>query len=121
MRRKTICIDGEEHLLCYSVNAMLAVQEHFADGDLGAALFDGSVVENFENALWMISVLMRAGAEYAALRGLENKKPLSEEELRVLVGPDDLGELIGAIADTISAGSKRNIELESSKNQTATR
>lgn len=73
MRRKTIRIDGEEHLLCYSVNAMLEVQERFVEGDLGAALFDGSVAERFKNALWMIAALMRAGAEYAAIRGIETK------------------------------------------------
>ena len=56
--------------------------------------------------------MMDAGASYAKLTGIDNPKPLTEEELLVLVDLSDLANLKAKIFETVSNGTERTVETE---------
>lgn len=120
MRTATININGKERLLCFSMRAILAVNDRYGGVEkIGAALSGESVSQNLQEAIWLISTMLEAGARYAALSGMDNPPALSCEELYDLCGADDLAELRGKIVETIVRGRDVHVEVEPEKNGTA--
>ena len=73
MRTATININGEERLLCFSMRAIMAVNDRYGGVEqIGSALSGDDVTHNLQEAIWLISTMLEAGARYAALNGMDN-------------------------------------------------
>lgn len=134
MRTARINIDGAEHLLCFSARVVRACTERYGDianiddalaGRLDVqakdeALTGGSAVQAMDEAVWIITVMMDAGARYAKLNGLDNPPPLTEEDLLDVCDLGDFTQLISKIKETITNGKTPTVEAEPAKNAKAT-
>lgn len=111
MRTATITLDGQKHLLCYSLQVLRDCAEEW--GSLEAT-FDAvdsvNEVEALDAALWLIVEMMEAGARYAARNGIPNAQPLSRDDLYELADASDFRALKGAILETIANGHERHVE-----------
>ena len=117
MRTATININGEERLLCFSMRAIMAVNDRYGGVEqIGSALSGDDVTHNLQEAIWLISTMLEAGARYAALNGMDNPPTLSCEELYDLCGTDDLAGLREKIMETIVRGRDVHVEVEPEKN-----
>lgn len=121
MRTARITIDGAEHLLCFSARVVRACTERYGDiANIDDALAGRSAVQAMDEAVWIITVMMDAGARYAKLNGLDNPPPLTEDELLDVCDLGDFTELISKIKETITNGKTPTVEAEPAKNAKAT-
>ena len=121
MRTAKIEIAGKEHLLCFSVRVIMAVNDRYGGVEqIDAALSGENLNQNLREAVWLLSTMMAAGARYADLNGIENPPPLSCEELYDLCDTEDFLGLRGKIVETIIAGRTAHVEVEPEKNGMAT-
>ena len=117
MRTAKITIDGQEHLLCFSVRVILAINDRYGGMEhVDAALSGEDMGENLKEAIWLISTMMDAGARYARHNELANPEPLSCEDLYDLCGFEDFLGLRGKILETITRGREAHVEVETPKN-----
>ena len=92
---------------------MLNLREKY--GDIEKGLQNVAGVQNIEDAFWIVYELMKAGAQYAKLEGIENP-PLPEYDTCLdLVGVDDLPEITNGIVNAVKSGSKTVIKTEPSE------
>ena len=125
MRTGKITVNGKDYLLCFSAKVILSCSNRYGNVDgIWAALSDESEANMLKETFWLLSEMMNAGAAYAKLAGIDNPKPLTEEELLVLVDLADLANMKTKIFETVSNGNERTIETEtdedSAKNAEAT-
>lgn len=114
-------IRGTEHPLCLSTRVVCDVGEKYGDlAGLYEAMNAESLGAKLDAVLWMLAQLLRAGARYAALCGEEAPRPYTQDELADLLGVDELGGLMTAILETVTADTKREVEAEPPKNAEAT-
>ena len=82
MRVARIEIDGQEHLLCFSLRVLRAVCERYGGIEyLDAATSSEDQAHNLSEAVWQMATMMDAGDRYARERGLYNPSPLTEDQL----------------------------------------
>ena len=113
MKTGKVRIGNKEYVTCFSVRVMLNLREKY--GDIEKGLQGVAGVQNIEDAFWIVYELMKAGAQYAKLEGIENP-PLPEYDTCLdLVGVDDLPEITNSIVDTVKNGSKTVIKTEPSE------
>lgn len=117
MRIEKIKIDGEEYPVCYSAGVLQQMEERFGT----------DTPFNFKttrDSIWVLHIMLKAAAGYYKLKGMDYKEPPTEEELAILMGPDDFNEMYLAISQTIKNGSTTKVQVENedddSKNVTAT-
>lgn len=121
MRTGKLTILGREYPLCFSTQVVCNVSDKFGGlNQLMDALQDEELTVQLRTVMWMLAEMSRAGHAYAALCGEESPKPLTEEQLLAVFGPDDLAGLYGKIMQTITDGSRREVEAEPPKNAAAT-
>lgn len=122
MRTAKLTINGAEHLLCFSARVLRAVTERYGGVDkLSDALDGGEPAKSMDEAFWVLSAMMDAGARYARHEGLDDPEPLTVDELYDLCDISDFSGLKGKIAETITAGKTTTVEAEPPKNAGATR
>ena len=120
MKTGKIVINKKEYLLCFSLRVMKQCGEKFGSIDgISEALSKKDIMENLDNALWLISVFMQAGAKYAEIEGIYNPTPFSLDELYDLCDIDSFKDLKFSIMDTISNGMERDVETEEKKGKNA--
>lgn len=113
MRTGKITVNGKEYLLCFSAKVILSCSNRYGNVDgIWKALSDESEAKVLKEIFWLLSEMMDAGAAYAKLTGVENPKPLTEEELLVLVDLSDFANLKAKIFETVSNGNERTVETE---------
>lgn len=116
MRTTTIELGGSTYPLCFSVRVLRACTERYGTfSGVYKALASEDEVERLDEVLWVLSEMMRAGAKYAELNGLEGPAPLNVETLMDLCDLSDFVRFRGAITETITAGSKAHVETEAKK------
>lgn len=121
MRTGKLTILGREYPLCFSTQVVCDVSEKFGGlNQLNEAMTSDDNAVQLRTVMWMLAEMSRAGCAYAALCGEESPKPLTEEQLLAAFGPDDLAGLYGKIMQTITDGSRREVEAEPPKNAAAT-
>lgn len=121
MRTGKLTILGREYPLCFSTQVVCDVSDKFGGlNQLMDALRSEDLTMQLRTAMWTLAEMSRAGHAYAALCGEETPKPLTEEQLLAVFGPDDLAGLYGKIMQTITDGSRREVEAEPPKNAATT-
>ena len=121
MRTAKILIDGREHLLCFSVRVLRAVVDRYGSVEgLHASTSTEDQAKNLDEALWQLAAMMDAGARYAALEGLPNAEPLTQEQLYDVCDISDFFEIRMAVQRTITSGVSPSLQVDDSKNREAT-
>ena len=121
MRVAEIEIDGKKYKTCFSARVMRACTERYGGVDgVENAISSNNVVGALDEAIWMLSVLMDAGARYCAMNGIDHNPALTMDELYDVVSTDDLAQLQAAVSSTIIAGKETTVEAEPPKNAKAT-
>ena len=121
MRTAKIEIDGREYLLCFSARAVRACTERYGDvSALADALDSGDAVRDLDEAVWILSQMMDAGARYARERGEDNPPPLTPDDILDLTDLSDYARMRQSIKATITSGQARHVELAPPKNGAAT-
>lgn len=117
MRTARISVDGADYLLCFSARVVRDCTERYGDiGSVQTVLNDDDKVKALDEAVWMISRMMDAGARYAKLNGLDNPPPLSMDDLYDVCDISDFSGLRGKIQETITNGQTARVEAEPQKN-----
>lgn len=117
MRTAEIEINGEKHLLCFNLWALIECTERYGSlSGIGTALSEGSIGETAKESLWLLETLMKAGAMYAVEMGLPNTEPLSADKMLRTCGADFFVNLKAKIMDAINTGMSTNVKAENSKN-----
>ena len=100
---------------------MRACTDRYGDMEaLNDALDGKNQGKALDEAIWLLSVLMDAGARYARLNGETPEDPLDADALYDVLGADDLGALNSKIAETIVSGKTATVEAQPPKNGKAT-
>ncbi len=121
MRTATIHIDGIDYPLCFSARVMKdCTDRHGEFGKIDEVLTKGTQSDVLDEALWLLSRLMDAGARYADRNGIEHPKALSQEDLYDLCHVSEVGKIRGKIAEAIRNGNETNVEVTPAKNRKAT-
>ena len=121
MRSGTISIDGQKHVLCFSVRVVRNCAERYGSmSGLYEALSSEDQVKMLDESLWILAQMMAAGAKYAAEKGMDTAAPMTVEDLYDCCGFDDLAGIRASIMLTINNGKRTSIEVESSPNAEAT-
>lgn len=116
MRTAKIKINRKEYLLCFSTRVMRDCTERYGGIEkIGEALSGKDMVKMLDECFWLLAQMMAAGAKYAAVEGLPNPEPLSIDDLYDLCSVDDMLDMKTHIMETISEGSRREIEVEAEK------
>ena len=117
MRTATITIDGQEHLLCFSLRVTQACIERYGDvRKINDAILAEDLSTSMAESLWLLAQMMDGGARYAALQGIQTAPALSAEQLRELCDISDLSGIRGKIAETITNGRAMTVEAQPGKN-----
>lgn len=117
MRTGHITINGEKHLLCFSLYVVRECTERYGSVEgFYEALSSDDTVKALEEAVWGLSTMMEAGAKYAEFNKQKNPRPLSTDELFAVCDVSDFAAIRASIADTVLNGQKTSVEAESSKN-----
>lgn len=120
MRTAKIEVNGKEYLLCFSTRVMRDCAGRYGGLEkIGDAISGGDMVKTLDECFWLMAQMMAAGAKYARLEGLENPEPLSYDDLYDCCGMDDLLGMKAKIMETISEGTRREIEVEPEKGKNA--
>lgn len=122
MRTGTITIDGAEHLLCFNARVIQKGIERFGSMEAfdKAIAGEGGDSQSLDNSIWILAAMMDAGHKYAIKKGIETGDPMSCDDIYDYVGLDDFAEIQRSIAQTISDGSSRTVEIETPKNEETT-
>lgn len=113
MKTATITIAGEKHLLCFSLRVIQQCTERYGGIDKIGAALDGK--DSLDEAIWLLAVMMKAGAAYADRNAIDNPPPLSADDMLDFCDIGDLADLKGAIVATITNGSTAEVEADPPK------
>lgn len=129
-------IEGKQYALNFSTNAAEKMLERFGDyADMNVAI--GITNRDEEKAgaelqtattgivnetVWLLALLMREGADYEEFVGKERPEPLTEKQIRTVLGRNEiLGKVRLAVIQAINAGLGVTVEVEENpKNGNAT-
>lgn len=121
MRTGTIKIDGEKHVLCFSLRVVRSCVERYGSASgLYDALAEKDELKALNESMWVLSEMMAAGDRYAKSHGIENSEPLTFDDLYDLCDISDFANLRASIIATVNNGRKTVVEVESSPNAEAT-
>lgn len=117
MKTAKIKIDNKDYTLCFSARVMRACVDKFGDlNKFDKSLMSENIGEALDTSIWMLAVMMDAGARYDRMNGLRDNKAPTMDELYDLVDTTDLAEMKTKIAETITGNIKADIETEPEKN-----
>ena len=120
-RTVEITINGVEYPLCYSTAVVCRAEDEFHGlSGFNTAIRSDSLKTKFDAVFWMLSQMLLAGQRYEHLRGCETPEPPSKPQLYDMFGVGDLVYLVGKINEAVAASSRREVDVETPKNATAT-
>ena len=112
-----IKIGNETYPLNFSIKAGKMVAEKY--GSLEALFSDieegGTTVETFDKVIYLVELMMEQGHAYKEKLGEKSPKPLSAEDLELLLDFNQIGEVMSTISGGIIAGNTREVETEEVK------
>ena len=113
MRTAIFTENGREHILCFSPWAQKEFLKRYGEiENIDEKLNKESISDMMDEAAWMLSVLVMAGAKYAELEGIPNAKPLTAEELLIVCDLEDFAGIRNTIKSTLIKSSKRIVGTE---------
>ena len=122
MKTTSIESNGKRYLLCFSLRVIRSCTERYKSiEEIGSAIDSEDKLQNVYESVWIIAEMMKAGARYAKLNGLDAPEALSEDVLLDVFDVRDAALLVEKIQETILAGKAAEVEAEYPKNAEATR
>lgn len=122
-RVTTICIAGREYPACFSVATVAAVDERFGGiQNIENALDPNKPGEMARNLCWLISTMVAQGIKREKViksldgESYEGPQPITCDDLMAVLSFDDINPLMDMVMETISAGTKVTVEVETEKN-----
>lgn len=120
MRTAKIEINGKDYLLCFSTRVMRDCAKRYGGlENIGGVISGDDAMKTLDESIWLLAQMMAAGAKYAKLEGIETPEPLSYEDLYDAFGVDDWLSLKAKVMETISEGTRREIETEPEEGKNA--
>ena len=78
MKTTSIEINGKRYLLCFSLRVIRSCTERYKSiEEIGSATDSEDKLQNVYESVWIIAEMMKAGARYAKLNGLDAPEALS--------------------------------------------
>lgn len=113
MKTARITINGTEYTLCLTLKSAKAIESKCGSLSKVLDIMRGqSIVETYENTLWILSQLLIGGRDYAAFCESREENPPDLEQLGVVCGIGSIGTYQAKILEAISAGMTREVETE---------
>lgn len=113
MRTGTISIDGQKHLLCFSLRVVKICTERYGSTNgLFDALSEGDELKRLDESVWLLSQMMAAGDKYAKKNGIKNPSPMSYDDLYDVCDIRDFSNLRASIIQTINNGRETTVDVE---------
>lgn len=120
MRTGTLNLRGKEYMSCFSTRTTIACVDRYGSLEAMYKTLSEAEDKSLKEVMWILAAMLDAGARYAKLEGIENPVPPTYDDLCDLCGSDDLPDLMACITQTVSKGTKREVELAPEKNGEAT-
>lgn len=116
MRTAKVKIHGVEYTACFSAYVIAQCEER--SGSVVSVLQDVEK-ERVSTALWLLAQMLKAGELYEKMNHIETPKAPTYEELLITTGLEELsGVAFDVINDAITAGTSREVEVESKNAET---
>lgn len=104
---------GKNLKLTMSVATVMQIKNKFGSLEAMGDMVSGEdSAENLDNAVWLLAALSSAGAAYVKLTTGEDVNGWSYEELKMLIGLDDLSDVMSVIADAMNGSKAQTVEVE---------
>lgn len=106
-------IAGKKYPLNFSVKAAKEVSKRYGDiSNIGDAFTDKTMDEMMDEANWILALLIEQGVAYKKIVEGEDIKPLTKDELEIVMGVVDFANLKDTLLGAMTAGMKREVEVE---------
>jgi len=114
-------IAGKKYPLNFSVKAAKEVSKRYGDiSNIGDAFSGKAIAEMMDEANWILALLIEQGVEYKKIVEGEEIKGLTQDELEIVMGVTDFSNLKATLLGAMTAGMKREVEVEPEKNAETT-
>jgi hypothetical protein len=106
-------IAGKKYPLNFSVKAAKEVSKRYGDiSNIGDAFTGKPMDEMMDEASWILALLIEQGVAYKKIVEGEDIKPLTKDELEIVMGVVDFAGLKDTLLGAMTAGMKREVEVE---------
>jgi hypothetical protein len=106
-------IAGKKYPLNFSVKAAKEISKRYGDiSSVGDAFSNKTMDEMMDEANWILALLIEQGVAYKKIVDGEDIKPLTKDELEVVMGVVDFADLKDTLLGSMMAGAKREVEVE---------
>ena len=108
---------GKNLKLTMSVAVVMQIKNKFGSLEaMGEKMSGEDSADNLDNAVWLLAALSSAGAAYVKLTAGEEIDNWTYEELKALIGLDDLEEVMSVLTNVMSGSKEQTVEVEETKN-----
>lgn len=120
MKTSKVKINDKEYMLCFSTRVAFACEERNSSiSEEMNIIFNDTEKGRTKELFWLLYEMLKAGAKYSEIEGIENPALMSYDDLIDSLGVSDYSSLFSSVADAVKNGSERNVEVEALKNAVA--
>lgn len=120
MKTETININNKEYILCFSLSSVQSLIDRYGDTNLNKIFNENDTAKGLDETLWVLNLLMVSGKKYAEINGLKSEEVPSAEDLKYIVGIDDIKNIHEKLYSCVGKDMSRNIDLEVKKTESQT-
>lgn len=117
MKTETININNKEYILCFSLNSVQGLIGRYGDTNLNKIFNENDTAKGLDETIWVLNLLMVSGKKYAEINGLKSEEVPSAEDLKYIVGVDDIKNIQDKLYSCIRKDVSRNVDLEVKKTE----
>lgn len=113
-------LGGVKYPCCFSVGAQAEFAQRCGGLEHISRLMDKKdLTAMLQNILWMLSVLMRYGAEYMRFYGDDCPEPPTYEQLQAVISPADAPRCQMAVVEAMKSGNHTTTQTAPAKKKTS--
>jgi len=115
-------IAGKKYPLNFSTKAVKEITARYGDiANVGNVFAQKSTDKMMDEVVWLLALLIDQGVKYKKIVESENVSGISAEDLEIVLGVADFGNLQSQIMGSMLSGMSRTVETEEdSKNAKTT-
>ena len=103
-------IGGKTYKMLFSLAASKAICKKYGSLDsVGDKVMAGANEESIEAVSWMLDLLIEQGRQALRFDGDDSQQKLTQEQIETLLVVGDLPEMMTAVRECITAGTRRAI------------
>lgn len=118
MKTATIDLDGLTYITCFSTRVLANLIERYGDETAVDKMLRNP---RFNDLLFVMHEMLKAGGKYAEKNGLENPPIPSYDDFLDFTTPDDLKKIGESVGATMAAGTQREVEIQTKKGKATQR